>query len=96
MAGGAGFVYDMIGSLRGNSALRNHPYRKKVKEAYQKVEIKSNYKYKKASKEDLIKIRTLVKKEIALQNKKRIIAITITTMIALPFIYSIVYLLTQI
>ena len=94
MAGGAGFVYDMIGSLRGNSALRNHPYRKKVKEAYQKVEIKSNYIYKKASKEDLIKIRTLVKKEIALQNKKRIIVITITVIIATPVVCGIVYLLS--
>ena len=96
MAGGAGFVYDMIGSLRGNSALRNHPYRKKVKEAYQKVENKSKYEYKKASKAELKEIRALVKQEIALQNRKKIIVFSITVIIATPVVYGIVYLLTQI
>lgn len=93
MAGGAGFIYDMIGSLRGNSALRNKPYRVKVKEAYQKIASKSNYVYKTASKEELLAIRELVRNELKSDIRKRMIVIACTILISIPIIYSMIYFL---
>ncbi|QSE96066.1 hypothetical protein [Fulvivirga lutea] len=94
MAGGAGFIYDMIGSIRNNSAIRKKSHRLKVKKTYQKVLIKKKFVYKRATQDDLRLIREQVRKEFIIQRSKTMVAATITFLIGSILSFYIYKILT--
>lgn len=88
MAGGGGFIYDMIARIKENENSRKASLHKREQNMMQKILHKTAMRQEELSEEELLKIRLQMKKQQKAENRLMILKLIITLAICFGICYA--------
>lgn len=88
MAGGGGFIYDMIARIKENENSRKASLHKREQNMMQKILHKTAMRQEELSEEELLKIRLQMKKQQKDENRLMILKLIITLAICFGICYA--------